>query len=197
MNDYLKLSIVSVSPSSVGASSFILLLQSEDHPNLRFPIVIGNQEAQAISVYLEQIQTSRPLTHDLFIQVIEKSNLDLNRVLITDFKEGIFYAKIEFFQDGSLIEMDARPSDSIALALRAQKYIYIKESLLKSICIPDEEEEDEIEEDLSFSVDIPVYQPSTISIAELEELLQKALLEENYEEAARLRDQIEVLNNQK
>lgn len=192
MNDYLKLSIVSVSPSSVGASSFILLLQSEDHPNLRFPIVIGNQEAQAISVYLEQIQTSRPLTHDLFIQVIEKSNLDLNRVLITDFKEGIFYAKIEFFQDGSLIEMDARPSDSIALALRAQKHIYIKESLLKSICIPDE-----IEEDLSFSVDIPVYQPSTISIAELEELLQKALLEENYEEAARLRDQIEVLNNQK
>ncbi|CAM3285969.1 bifunctional nuclease domain-containing protein [Aquirufa ecclesiirivi] len=196
MNDYLKLSIVSVSPSSVGASSFILLLQSEEFPNLRFPIVIGNQEAQAISVYLEQIQTSRPLTHDLFIQVIEKSNLDLNRVLITDFKEGIFYAKIEFFQDGVLIELDARPSDSIALALRAQKNIYIKESLLKSICIPDEEEE-EMEEDLSFSVDIPVYQPSNISLADLEDLLQKALLEENYEEAARLRDQIEVLNNQK
>lgn len=196
MNDYLKLSIVSVSPSSVGASSFILLLQSEDHPNLRFPIVIGNQEAQAISVYLEQIQTSRPLTHDLFIQVIEKSNLDLNRVLITDFKEGIFYAKIEFLQDGVLIELDARPSDSIALALRAQKNIYIKESLLKSICIPDEEEE-ELEEELSFSVDIPVYQPSNITLADLEELLQKALLEENYEEAARLRDQIEVLNNQK
>ncbi|MHA8064198.1 bifunctional nuclease family protein [Aquirufa aurantiipilula] len=196
MNDYLKLSIVSVSPSSVGASSFILLLQSEDHPNLRFPIVIGNQEAQAISVYLEQIQTSRPLTHDLFIQVIEKSNLDLNRVLITDFKEGIFYAKIEFFQDGAVIEMDARPSDSIALALRAQKNIYIKESLLKSICIPDEEEE-EAEDDLSFSVDIPVYQPSTITLPELEDLLQKALLEENYEEAARLRDKIEVLNKQK
>ncbi|MHA8068486.1 bifunctional nuclease domain-containing protein [Aquirufa ecclesiirivi] len=196
MNDYLKLSIVSVSPSSVGASSFILLLQSEEFPNLRFPIVIGNQEAQAISVYLEQIQTSRPLTHDLFIQVIEKSNLDLNRVLITDFKEGIFYAKIEFFQDGVLIELDARPSDSIALALRVQKNIYIKESLLKSICIPDEEEE-EMEEDLSFSVDIPVYQPSNISLADLEDLLQKALLEENYEEAARLRDQIEVLNNQK
>ncbi|MFY9159469.1 bifunctional nuclease domain-containing protein [Aquirufa ecclesiirivi] len=196
MNDYLKLSIVSVSPSSVGASSFILLLQSEEFPNLRFPIVIGNQEAQAISVYLEQIQTSRPLTHDLFIQVIEKSNLDLNRVLITDFKEGIFYAKIEFFQDGVLIELDARPSDSIALALRVQKNIYIKESLLKSICIPDEEEE-EMEEDLSFSVDIPVYQPRNISLADLEDLLQKALLEENYEEAARLRDQIEVLNNQK
>lgn len=196
MNDYLKLSIVSVSPSSVGASSFILLLQSEEFPNLRFPIVIGNQEAQAISVYLEQIQTSRPLTHDLFIQVIEKSNLDLNRVLITDFKEGIFYAKIEFFQDGVLIELDARPSDSIALALRVQKNIYIKESLLKSICIPDEEEE-EMEEDLSFSVDIPVYQPSNISLADLEDLLQKALFEENYEEAARLRDQIEVLNNQK
>ncbi|CAM4260728.1 hypothetical protein EWU23_01585 [Cytophagaceae bacterium 50C-KIRBA] len=196
MNDYLKLSIVSVSPSSVGASSFILLLQSEDYPNLRFPIVIGNQEAQAISVYLEQIQTSRPLTHDLFIQMIEKSNLDLNRVLITDFKEGIFYAQIEFYQDGTLIELDARPSDSIALALRAQKNIYIKESLLKSICIPDEEEE-EMEEDLSFSVDIPVYQPSTITLAELEDLLQKALLEENYEEAARLRDQIEVLNNPK
>ncbi|RXK52646.1 bifunctional nuclease family protein [Aquirufa rosea] len=195
MNDFLKLSIVSVSPSSVGASSFILLLQSEDFPSLRFPIVIGNQEAQAISVYLEQIQTSRPLTHDLFIQVIDKSNLKIEKVLITDFKEGIFYAKIILIQEDKWVELDARPSDSIALALRAQKNIYIKEALLKSICIPEDEEELE-DEDLS-SLETTAYQSVSLSLAELEELLQKALLEENYEEAARLRDQIEILNNQK
>jgi bifunctional DNase/RNase len=110
-------------------------------------------------------------------------------VIITDFKDGIFYAHLVINKDGEIIHVDARPSDSIAIAVRLDVPILISEKLLHDICIPDEEFLDELEEEYE-----SVNKPSPVrSKAELEGLLTKALAEENYEEAAKLRDEIEKL----
>ena len=189
MKEFVPLRILSVNPSSVGASSYILLLESDNAQYLRFPIVIGSQEAQSISVYLEKIQTSSPLTHDLCVNLLSYSNVSIQKVLITDFKDGIFYANLKVYKDGETFQVDARPSDSIALAIRLDIPILISEKLLHEICIPEEEFLDELEDDLNVLEKAPVFR----SKAELDGLLQKALQDENYEEAAKLRDEIEKL----
>jgi bifunctional DNase/RNase len=189
LREFVPLRILSVNPSSVGASSYILLLESDDAQALRFPIVIGSQEAQSISVYIEQITPSRPLTHDLCVNLLSYSNVNLVRVLITDFKDGIFYANLVVNKDGEMVNVDARPSDSIALAIRLNIPILISEKLLHDICIPEEEFLDELENELDILDKVPVVRTKS----ELEALLNKALQEENYEEAAKLRDEIEKL----
>lgn len=189
MKEFVPLRILSVNPSSVGASSYILLLEADNSQALRFPIVIGSQEAQSISVYLEKIQPSRPLTHDLCVNLLSYSNVAIQKVLITDFKDGIFYANLEANKDGELIKVDARPSDSIALAIRLDIPILISEKLLHDICIPEDEFADELEDEYDLLDKVP----SVKSKVELEVLLEKALQEENYEEAAKLRDEIEKL----
>jgi bifunctional DNase/RNase len=189
LKELIPLRILSVNPSSVGASSYILLLESDNAQSLRFPIVIGSQEAQSISVFLESIQTSRPLTHDLCVNLLSYSNVSIQRVIITDFKDGIFYANLEVVKEGVTIIIDARPSDSIALAIRLAIPILISEKLLTDICIPDEEFLDELEEDFELNKKAPIIRSKN----ELEDLLNKALLEENYEEAAKIRDEIDKL----
>ena len=189
MKEFVPLRILSVNPSSVGASSYILLLEADNAQALRFPIVIGSQEAQSISVYLENIQPSRPLTHDLCVNLLSYSNVVVQKVLITDFKDGIFYANLEITKEGETFQVDARPSDSIALAIRLAIPIFISEKLLHDICIPEEEFLDELDDDFDVLEKAPVGK----SKAELEGLLTKALQDENYEEAAKLRDEIEKL----
>ncbi len=189
MKEFIPLRILSVNPSSVGASSYILLLESDDAQALRFPIVIGSQEAQSISVYLEHIQTSRPLTHDLCVNLLSYSNVSIEKVLITDFKDGIFYANLVINKEGETIKVDARPSDSVAIAIRLDKPILISEKLLRDICIPEEEFLDELEEEYNLVENTKGIR----SKVELEALLNKALQDENYEEAAKLRDEIDNL----
>jgi len=189
LKEFIPLRILSVNPSSVGASSYILLLEAENAQALRFPIVIGSQEAQSISVYLEQINTSRPLTHDLCVNLLSYSNISIEKVLITDFQDGIFYANLVVNKEGEFIQVDARPSDSIAMAIRLEIPILISEKLLTDICIPEEEFLDELEAEIEgLDKSIP-----NKSKSELESLLNKALQEENYEEAAKLRDEIDNL----
>lgn len=189
MKEFIPLRILSVNPSSVGASSYILLLESDDAQTLRFPIVIGSQEAQSISVFLEHIQTSRPLTHDLCVNLLSYSNVSIEKVLITDFKDGIFYANLVINKEGKTIKVDARPSDSVAIAIRLDKPILISEKLLRDICIPEEEFLDELEEEYNLVENTKGIR----SKVELDALLNKALQDENYEEAAKLRDEIDKL----
>lgn len=187
LEEFVQLQIVSLSPSASGATSFILFLQTKKKKQLGFPMVIGMTEAQSISMFLEDIIPARPLTHDLFVNFIKQTNISISFIEVASFKDGVFYAKIHGISHGETFVMDARPSDSIALAIRLEVDILISESLLNEIAVPiDFIESDEPLNDLESVI------PSEL-IADLELSLNKAILEENYEEAARLRDQLNQL----
>lgn len=188
MPAYHILKIKSITPSSIGAASFVLILESIHSTKLSFPIVIGNQEAQSISIILEGISIKRPLTHDLFINLFSLINVTLEFVEITKFNDGVFFAELNLINDDKHIVLDARPSDAIALAIRLNKEIRIPSTLFDSICI----DSIEISESGSIS-DVEI----VVSLSDLESELKKALADENYEVAASLRDKIEQLNAKK
>lgn len=187
MKELIKLQVVSLSPSASGATSYILFLQADHHSRLGFPMVIGLNEAQAISMYMEDIIPARPLTHDLFSNFLKQSDISLSFVEIESFQDGVFYAKMHLHNHEKPITLDARPSDSIAIALRLQAEIRIHEKLLNEIAIPMDVLH--AENDVNEVSELSIHEV----IAALEESLVKALAEENYEEAARLRDQLNQL----
>lgn len=193
MEKLVKLSILSLTPSSFGSSSFILLLQDVNDANRIFPIVIGSNEAQAISIIQDDIKISRPLTHHLFFDLMNKSDCQLEKVVIVDFKEGIFFSNMFFKSKDNSFILDARPSDAICLALHANAAIYIPENLLQIICIPVDNAIDNLEEDEELDFDIREQIEKQPSLEELENSMQKALIDENYELAAQLRDSINKL----
>jgi bifunctional DNase/RNase len=192
LGELVQLQVISLSPSAAGASSYILFLQAETSSHLGFPMVIGINEAQAISMFMEDIIPARPLTHDLFSNYIKASGGNISFVEIISFTDGVFYAKIFGKNGDHIFEVDARPSDSIALALRLHIPIFIKQALLNDIAIPLEHLSSDEEE--SAELDYPLNETSPEEIiAALEESLSNALAEENYEEAAKLRDQLNQL----
>lgn len=176
---------MNLAPSSLGANSFILLLASELNPDLKFPIVIGQQEAQAISLHIEGIKPSRPLTHDLFIQLTNHADIIFQEIEITNFRDGIFFAKISCLQNGATFLLDARPSDSIAIALRANVPILISTKLLLSLSITSDESSELMDDE-----DVSDESSEQLDIEELQGKLKKALMDEDYESAAQLRDLI-------
>jgi bifunctional DNase/RNase len=113
-----------------------LIFLSDPLEQRALPICIGLFEANAIYSEMQGIQHRRPLTHDLLQRVIQKVNGRIHRVIITHHKEGIYYATIEMDKDGTLVEIDARPSDSIAMALKFEAPIYIAKSLFREMAVP-------------------------------------------------------------
>ena len=190
MKNIQHLIIANLLPSSVGSSSFILLLESKDNTNLKFPIVIGYNEAQAITIEMEGIKPSRPLTHDLFINMLNGLSMTIDSITITKFIDGIFYAKITVNANNTVIDIDSRPSDAVAISLRSKAPIKINSKLLESLSI----------HDAQINAD-PINQPeleiikATLSFDDLNKLLTDALINENYELAAKLRDDISRLKN--
>ena len=190
MKNIQHLIIANLLPSSVGSSSFILLLESKDNSNLKFPIVIGYNEAQSITIEMEGIKPSRPLTHDLFINMINSLSMSIDSITITKFIDGIFYAKITVNANNTVIDIDSRPSDAVAISLRSKAPIKINSKLLETLSI----------HDAQINAD-PVNQPeleiikATLSFDDLNKLLTDALINENYELAAKLRDDISRLKN--
>ncbi len=192
MGELVQLQVISLSPSAAGASSYILFLQAETSSHLGFPMVIGINEAQAISMFMEDIIPARPLTHDLFANYIKASGGNISFVEITSFTDGVFYAKLIASNGDHIFEVDARPSDSIAIAMRLHIPIFINEALLNDIAIPMEHLSSDEGESPELDYPLNVTSPEEL-IATLEESLSKALAEENYEEAAKLRDQLNQL----
>lgn len=186
---YHTLRINTIAPSSVAANSYVIVLQSIELSDLSFPIVIGNQEAQSISIFIEGISIKRPLTHDLIFQILLSTRTDLEFVEITSFKDGIFFAELHLINNNVNTVVDARPSDAIAIAIRFKKEIRINIDLLNSIGFNSNQE---IKVDAD-GLNADIYQSKSKS--ELEKDLLLALTNENYEEAAYLRDQIEKLNS--
>ena len=190
MKNIQHLIIANLLPSSVGSSSFILLLESKDNSNLKFPIVIGYNEAQAITIEMEGIKPSRPLTHDLFINMINSLSMSIDSITITKFIDGIFYAIITVNANNTFIDIDSRPSDAVAISLRSKAPIRINSNLLETLSIHDAQ----INADLVNQTELEITK-ATLSFDDLNKLLTDALLNENYELAAKIRDDISRLKN--
>ena len=186
--EFIQVDIVglSTSPSSGGAYALVL---GEIEGNRRLPIIIGAFEAQAIALELENIQPPRPMTHDLLRDLFETVGAEILDVVIDELREGTFYAKIRFVHGGDEGQLDSRPSDAVALAVRVGAPIYVAPAVLEEAGIPTEEEgvsalpKPEVEEKAPSR---PVSK-----LKQMEDQLEKAINEENYELAAKLRDEIE------
>lgn len=196
-----QLEIVGLSYSQTQSGAYALVL-GETAGSRRLPIIIGGFEAQAIAIELEKMSPSRPLTHDLFKSFAEVFDVNVTEVLIYNLVEGIFYAKL-LCNDGTRdVEIDARTSDAIALAIRFKCPIYTYEFILKSagIVLDDEtsapaEVESSTEEAETKEVNSPEKgEYKSKSTEELKGLLQTALDDEQYELASKIRDE---LNNRK
>ena len=180
---------ISYYPPSKG---YAVLLEEKDGDR-SLPIIVGSAEAQAIALYLEGVNMPRPMTHDLLVNVLENIDGEISRVLISRITNGTFFAEIEVSSPhtGETI-IDSRPSDAIAIALLTQAQIYISDEVMDSASIDNFTKESEIveavtSEDLSFEIS------EEIVLENLNEALEKAVSEEEYEAAARLRDRIRQL----
>ncbi|MFW5827226.1 MAG: bifunctional nuclease domain-containing protein [Alkalispirochaeta sp.] len=157
------------------------------------PIFIGQLEAQSILFGLAGVPVPRPMTHDLFISVLEKSNTSVERVEVTDLKDRTFYSRLILKQGLKRIVVDSRPSDSLGIASRVHCPVYIAESIVDEAGVAVNlisEDEVQLQSDTDTGGD---QGPQGDPRSDLEEQLQKAVDEENYEEAARLRDKLKEL----
>jgi bifunctional DNase/RNase len=161
-------------------SRFVVVLRDDAHCRW-LPIVVGSTEAQAIALQLEKVEPPRPLTHDLMKNLLESLDAKVSRVVVTELRENTYYAKIGLQLDGKKREIDARPSDAIALALRMNAPIFVVEEVMKKAAVVDRQEARERE--------VPLEE----RIEELSAQLEGAVQEERYEDAARLRDEIRRL----
>ncbi len=201
----IKLEILGLSSSQSQSGSFALVL-GEEGGNRRLPIIIGMFEAQAIAIEIEKIVPNRPMTHDLFKYFAEEFNYSIDEIVISDLKEGVFFAKIVCSDGARNIEIDARPSDAIAIGLRFDVPIFTFETILSEAGIilsdPNDEEaakELEVENE-------PKKKPATttttakksgiadMSSDELHKMLDDALRNEDYEKAAKIRDELNKRN---
>lgn len=184
---------LSSSPSTGGAYAILL---KEINGARRLPIIIGAFEAQAIALEIEGIKPPRPLTHDLLKNIIDNMGAGVIEVLIDELRENTFYAKIILEVSALTNEIDARPSDAIALAVRAQAPIYVSESVMDSAAfIPSEESGKEMMSDSSEQDEHSIPSSKEARIAALQTKLREAIDSEEYERAAKLRDDIQRLTN--
>lgn len=200
-----QLEVITLAEGVSQSNSYTVLLQ-EKHGTRRFVIVIGYSEAQAIAISLDRhIKTNRPLTHDLFYKVCDTFNIQLLEVAITDLKEGIYYANLVCKKGELIIDLDSRTSDALALALRFSCPIFINEDILNKVSIEDkkdtrqtiEEFEDELAEELKDlqNISLESLEDELIDFTkntktELNKMLDNALQNEDYELAAKIRDEI-------
>jgi bifunctional DNase/RNase len=184
----IRLKILGLSYSQDQSGAYALVLAETDG-NRRIPIIIGAVEAQAIAINLEGLKPPRPLTHDLFTSVLSTYDIQITEVFIHAFEEGIFYAEMKMTGEKGNFNIDSRTSDAIALALRCSCPIYTTEEVMSQtgilIDFEDIGEETAIEDELD---EHSVYDEFTLN--ELNEMLEKAVQDEEYEKASVIRDEI-------
>lgn len=199
MDKKVELQVLNITNSQAQVGAFAMLL-GEVNGERRLPIIIGPAEAQATALYLKGIKTPRPLTHDMIMTILGVLGASLLRVLIYKAKDGIFYSYIYLKKDEEIIRIDTRTSDAVSLAVRAECPILIYESVLEQEClrISNEEkkhpEESEDEDDEEPEDEKKRELPRNVSSMSLEEALDQAIKDENYELAAKIRDRINSRN---
>ncbi len=191
----IELEIVALSHSITQTHSYAVVL-GEVSGLRRLPIVIGGFEAQAIAVALERMQPSRPLTHDLFSNFMSTFSIDLTEVIIYKLEEGIFFAKLICQGPDETVEIDSRTSDALALAVRSSCRIYTYENILETAGLfleggegaaeSEENAEDDVRSAGSTNGDL-----KSMSIDELNELLEQVTEQEDYIRAIAIRDEIQ------
>lgn len=196
MDDKIELQILNITHSVSSSNSFAVVLGEVDGVR-RMPIVIGPFEAQSIAVAIEKVKPNRPLTHDLIHQMFETFGAELKEVWISDLKGGIFYARLICELNGESYELDSRTSDAIALSIRFECPIYTYHNIMEQAGIvmdedvaaekaKSEENEDSVEE-------VKPKKEKGLAgktLGQLQELLNNALDSEDYELAAKIRDEI-------
>ncbi|WP_299467038.1 bifunctional nuclease domain-containing protein [Mucilaginibacter sp.] len=190
----IKLDIVGLSYSQTQSGAYALVL-GEVNGRRRLPIIIGSFEAQAIAIEIEKMTPSRPLTHDLFKSFAEAYHIMVQEIIIYNLVDGIFYSKLICSDGKKVMEIDARTSDAIAVAVRFDCPIYTYEFILSSAGIVIEGNDFVYLENISETPEeiTPVTSGngfSSLSIDELKTKLQEALTEESYEKAAKIRDEL-------
>jgi bifunctional DNase/RNase len=199
----IRLNIKGISYSQTQNGAYALILNEVDGER-KLPIVIGAFEAQSIAIALEkEIRPPRPLTHDLFKTFSDKFNIVVKQVIIHKLVDGVFYSSLVCEKDDHEEIIDARTSDAIALALRFQAPIFTYQNILDKAGIylqinPEEEEEEEdakIEGKENEPLEIEIEKDNTNALqsktlSELKSLLQEAVNNEDYEMAAKVRDEI-------
>lgn len=194
--DKIKLNVLGLSSGQTSGSYTLIL--GEANGNKRLPIVIGSFEAQAIAIEIEKIIPFRPMTHDLFLNIFKEFGIELIEVQIYNLHEGVFHAKLICDHLGIIKEIEARSSDSIALAVRFKCPIYTFEDIIEEAgIIIDANEEENIFDDDILDQKINVKSASSennlskLPIENLNQLLNEALAIEDYGLAAKIRDEID------
>jgi uncharacterized protein len=200
----IALDIVGLQPSMTQTHNYAVVL-GERHGNRRLPIIIGGFEAQAIAVAVERMLPNRPLTHDLFKNALDTFGVDIQEVIISNLLDGVFYARLICLKDGVPYEIDSRTSDALAMAVRFSCPIYTYEFILEAAGVVLEESEQ--------TADAPKTGGSKgsssggsrgsggsrsdsrgslthLSLDELNRMLSEVLQNEDYEQAAAIRDEM-------
>ena len=196
----IKLEIIGLSYSQTQSGAYALVL-GEEGGKRRLPIIIGAFEAQAIAIELENMTPTRPLTHDLFRSMANAFNIEVNEIIIYNLLEGVFYARLICMQGDKRQEIDARTSDAIALAVRFGCTIYTYEFILSQAGVVMDENsalegtEEHVEKQMpsaSVSAGSKLSENELYSASsdELNEMLKRAIDEEAYERAGRIRDEL-------
>ena len=196
--DKVEVEILGLSSSPSAGGAYALLLK-EVYGSRRLPIIIGAYEAQAIALELEGIKPPRPLTHDLIKSLIDNLGVSVKEVIINELRDNTFYAKIILDVSSLTNEVDARPSDAIAVAVRTGSSIYVSETVMKiAAFVPSSNEikestDENIENNYQIEKQPTKYSTKESRIATLQDQLRIAIEKEDYERAAKLRDEINRL----
>lgn len=189
----IELDIVALSHSVTQSHNYAVVL-GERRGQRRLPIVIGSFEAQAIAVAMERMVPNRPLTHDLFKNTLETFNIELREVVINNLLDGIFYARLVCVKNGEVFEIDSRTSDAIAMAVRFDCPIYTYDFILEAAgVILDDQEEEEAGRAGAGQVPAQIIDTGaleTYPTDALQRRLQEVLEAEDYETAAKIRDEL-------
>ena len=187
-----SLEIIGLTYSESSTGAYVLIL-GDKHSQRRLPIVIGGAEAESIAVGIEKHKNGRPHTHDLFIRFAKEFGVEIMEVVINRFRDGVYYAMLVCKQGDDLTMVDARPSDAIAIAVRVGCEIYAYESVMEEAGIIMEDMAKPIDNDSDddlINISSSATSLDLLDMNTLEDLLQEAIDNEDYQKAAQIRDEI-------
>lgn len=197
--DKVKLTVLGLSYNHSNSGAYALVLAEEDGKR-RIPIIIGAVEAQAIAIQLEGLTPPRPLTHDLFYSFAEAFGISIEEVIIYKLKDGIFFSELICDNGNNRIRIDSRTSDAVALALRFKVSIYTTQEIINAAGIILDDEGDKAKFESSDNLisgkqqeknsPIPENELKDFDLEELDELLEDAISNEDYEQASMIRDEM-------